>query len=153
MVFVKPVSGKGMLRRKFIRVTFKVLGSAFVLLRAPKLALSGSGSSDGGDSSSDGGGSSSSDDGGGSSSGGGGSSSSREGRSSDSSSGPSTPSGPSAPSTPSAPSGPSDSLSGSGAGDERRQSLLLNDLEGGLADDGLEPVSEDNLQSVLEAFR
>ena len=65
---------------------------------------------------------------------------------------PSLASAPSTPSSPSSPSGPSDSLSGSSASDENDQNVLLRDIETDLEDDGLEPVSEDDLDSVLEEF-
>ena len=111
-----------MLRRNFIQTAFKLFGSAFILFATTRFA-SASGS------------------GGGSSSGSG-----------SSPSAPSLASAPSTPSSPSSPSGPSDSLSGSSASDENEQNVLIRDIETDIQDDGLEPVSEDDLDSVLEEF-
>ena len=63
------------------------------------------------------------------------------------------PSAPSGPSSPSAPSGPDDTLSGSSANDVDKQSELLDDLSASLANDGLETVTPENVESTLEAFK
>jgi hypothetical protein len=56
-------------------------------------------------------------------------------------------------SAPDQPSGPDDSISGSLAGDPDSQNELIKYLDASLQSDGLETVTPDNLQSILESFK